>query len=73
LQGSGACDDPEIREIVRARYGELVAFVERVSGVRAERVADFFARCLLIDLIAAMDLDRRPEPWSERIVAAITG
>jgi AcrR family transcriptional regulator len=73
LQGSGACDDPEIREIVRARYAELVAFVERVSGVRAERVADFFARCLLIDLIAAMDLDRRPEPWSERIVAAITG
>jgi AcrR family transcriptional regulator len=73
LQGSGALDDPEIRQIVRAGYGELVGFVERVSGVRADRVADFFARGLLIDLIAAMDLDHRPEPWSERLVAAITG
>ena len=42
LQASGACDDPELRKIVRAGYGELVSFVERASGVRTEQVADFF-------------------------------
>jgi hypothetical protein len=38
LQSSGACDDPEIREKVRAGYGGLVKFVERVSGLPAEQV-----------------------------------
>ena len=73
LQSSGACDDPETREIVREGYGKLVAFVERVSCLPPDQVADFLGRALLIDLITALDLDRRPEPWSERISAAIKG
>ncbi len=68
---AGACDNPESREIVREGYGKLVAFVERVSGLPPDQVADFLGRALLIDLITALDLDRRPEPWSERISAAI--
>jgi hypothetical protein len=47
--------------------------VERITGLPPDPVADLFARGLLLDLITAMDLDRTPEPWSERIVAAITG
>jgi AcrR family transcriptional regulator len=43
------------------------------KGLPPDPVADLFARGLLLDLITAMDLDRTPEPWSERIVAAITG
>lgn len=70
LQSSGACDDPESREIVREGYGKLVAFVERISGLPSDQVVDFLGRALLIDLITALDLDRRPEPWSERILAA---
>src|SRR6476469_8986433 len=27
-----ACDDPEIRAVVRSGYGDLVSYVERVSG-----------------------------------------
>jgi hypothetical protein len=71
LQASAAWDDPELREIVRAGYGELVAFVERASGLRAEQIADFFARAMLIDFLTAIDLDSRPEPWSERLLGAI--
>ena len=73
VQSSGACDDPETREIVREGYGKLVAFVERVSGLPPDQVADFLGRALLNDLITALELDRRPEPWSERILAAAKG
>jgi AcrR family transcriptional regulator len=72
-QSSGVCDDPESREIVREGYGKLVALIERISGLPPERVVDFLGRALLIDLISALDLDGRPEPWSERILAAVRG
>jgi hypothetical protein len=58
---------------VREGYGQLVAFVERVSGLPPDQVADFLGRALLVDLITALDLDRRPETWSERIFAAVKG
>ena len=32
MQAYAACDDPEIREVVRNGYGDLVAYVERVAG-----------------------------------------
>ncbi len=32
MQAYAACDDPEICEVVRNGYGDLVAYVERVSG-----------------------------------------
>ena len=35
MQAYAACDDPEIREVVRNGYGDLVAYVERVSGLPA--------------------------------------
>ena len=70
LHASRACDDPELRETVRAGCGELVAFVERASGLSAGQVADFFARCLLIDFVTAMELDVWPEPWLERLLVA---
>src|SRR5438552_15776077 len=33
MQAYAACDDPEICEVVRQGYGDLVAYVERVSGL----------------------------------------
>src|SRR5919109_23010 len=41
MQSYAACDDPEIRDVVRRGYGELVEYVERVSGMPADRVAHF--------------------------------
>src|SRR6267142_4407598 len=32
MQAYAACEDPQIREVVREGYGDLVAYVERVSG-----------------------------------------
>ena len=56
MQAYAACDDPEIREVVRNGYGDLVAYVERVSDLPAEAVSEFFAKGMLLNVIASMGL-----------------
>jgi AcrR family transcriptional regulator len=63
-----ACDDPEICEIVRDGYGDLVTYVERVSGLPPARVSAFFAKGMLINVLAAMDLRNSDEPWAQRLL-----
>src|SRR6266550_3900141 len=43
MQAYAACDDPEICELVRNGYGDLVAYVERVSGLPPEEISRFFS------------------------------
>jgi AcrR family transcriptional regulator len=68
MQAYAACDDPEIRDVVRRGFGELVEYVERVSGVPAEGVAHFFAKGMLLNVIASMDLLQASEGWAERLI-----
>ena len=35
MQAYAACDDPEIRAVVRNGFGDLVAYAQRVSGLPA--------------------------------------
>jgi AcrR family transcriptional regulator len=71
MQAYAACDDPDICEAVRQGYGDLVAYVERVSGVPPAGVASFFAQGMLLNVFASMgfafDTD---EPWAQRLLAA---
>ena len=69
MQAYAACDDPEIRDVVRKGYGELVEYVERVSGMPADRVAHFFAKGMLLNVMASMDLLKADEGWAERLIA----
>ena len=69
MQAYAACDDPDIREVVRNGYGDIVAYVERVSGLPAEEVTRFFATGMLMNVMASMDLWESPEAWSERLLA----
>jgi AcrR family transcriptional regulator len=69
LQSYAACDDPEIRAVVRRGYGEIVDTVERVSGVDAERLSQFFARGMLITVVAAMDLLDAKELWARKLLS----
>jgi AcrR family transcriptional regulator len=64
------CDDDEVREVVRKGYGDLVDFVERVSGAGAETIRDFFAFGMLLNVTASMDLLDHPVPWAERLLDA---
>ena len=68
LQAYAACYDPEVREAVRSGFGSLHLFVETVSGVDQERVALWFARGMLLNVVAAMDLWGAREPWASRLL-----
>src|SRR5215211_597967 len=44
MQAYAACDDPDVREAMRTGYGRLHLFVETVSGMPDDVVADWFAK-----------------------------
>ena len=66
-----ACEDDEIREVVRNAYGDLVAYVERVSDLPPETVGRFFATGMLLNVIASMGLQELEEPWAARLVGGL--
>src|SRR5215211_2606281 len=68
MQAYAACDDPEICEVVRHGYGDLVAYVERVSGLPPADVSRFFATGMLLNVIASMSLGSMDEPWAARLL-----
>lgn len=68
LQAYAACDDPVVRREVRRRFGELVKFVEEASGADPDRVREFFAMGMLLNVVAAMDLPALKEAWAARLV-----
>src|SRR4051794_12907935 len=68
MQAYSACDDPDVCSVVRAGYGDLVSYVERVSGLPPAAVSRFFAKGMLLNVVASMNLDRSPEPWAQRLL-----
>jgi len=68
MQAYAASDDPQIREVVRKGYGELVEYVERVSGEPPERVSRFFAKGMLLNVMASLDLLGAEEGWAQRLI-----
>jgi AcrR family transcriptional regulator len=70
MQSYVACEDPEIREVVRRHFGELVEYIERATGLPPDRVAEAFAHAMLLNVLAAMHLDEAPEPWAQRLLEA---
>ena len=73
MQAYADCDDADIREVVREGYGRLVEFVERVSGAEPERVRDFFAFGMLLNVFASMDLLDHPAPWAKALLESCLG
>jgi hypothetical protein len=72
MQAYAACGDPDIRAVVRDGFGDLVAYAERVSGLPPEEIAMFFARGMLMNVIASMYLDSLDSPteqWAQRLIA----
>ena len=67
MQAYAACDDAEVREVVQAGFGRLVELVE-AKGVPGERVAQFFAIGMLINVMSSMSLYDSRRPWAKRLV-----
>ena len=70
MQAYADCDDDEVRAVVREGYGKLVDFVERVSGAGPERIRDFFAFGMLLNVFASMDLLEHPTAWGTQLLDA---
>ena len=69
MQAYAACDDPEIRRVVQHGYGDLVTYVEHVSGADGLTVQRFFAKGMLMNVLASMQLNDPTEPWAQRLLA----
>ena len=71
MQAYAACHDPEIREVVRAGFGDLVAYADRVSGQPAQEISSFFAMGMLLNVFASMEqIGEGAEPWAVRLLEA---
>jgi AcrR family transcriptional regulator len=68
LQAYAACDDPDIQAVVRNGYGDLVAYVQRVSDLPAEEISRFFATGMLLNVLASMQVMDNPEPWAQLLL-----
>ena len=66
MQAYAACEDPEIAAVCRNGYGDLVTYVERVSGASTQAIAEFFAGGMLLNVLASMDAPA--EDWGKRLV-----
>jgi AcrR family transcriptional regulator len=73
MEGYAACDDPDVRDAMRAGYGKLHLFVETVSGADEATVARWFAGGMLLNVVAAMDLRGSHEPWARRLLEGAIG
>ena len=68
LQAYVACDDPDVRTIVREGFRRLATFVAEVSGAPAEDVRRFFETGMLMNVVAAMELDRVRQSWARDLL-----
>jgi AcrR family transcriptional regulator len=72
MQTYAACEDKEVRDVARRGFGELVDFVERTSGVDPDTLSQFFARGMLINVVASMDLLDAEEAWARKLLSFVT-
>jgi AcrR family transcriptional regulator len=61
-------DLPEVRDAMRAGFEELVKLVRRESGASDEEIRRFFAKGMLLNVLAALDAFDVDAPWA-RILA----
>jgi AcrR family transcriptional regulator len=69
LQTYAACEDPEVRTVVRAGYKELVDYVREATGASNEELGRFFATGMLINVLTAMDVEGAGETWGRDLLA----
>jgi AcrR family transcriptional regulator len=68
MQAYAACDDAEIGEVTRREFGRLWREVARLSGLPEERLQEFFAMGMLMNVMAAMDATSHPSQWVKACV-----
>jgi AcrR family transcriptional regulator len=64
-----ACDDPDVRACAREGFGELHRLAATASGASRARIARFFAKGMLINVLASMDLRNSRLGWAQELLA----
>jgi len=64
LQGFAACGDSEVRDLVRARLARMWDTVADTAGLDPVTVKSFLAFGMLLNNVAALDIDELDEPWA---------
>lgn len=70
LHAYAASDDPVVREATRAGFRRLWRLVEAATGLPVEQVRGFFAQGMLLNVVAALDLDEVQESWAQGCYAS---
>jgi AcrR family transcriptional regulator len=67
---AASVEDEDIRAVTAQGFGRLVDYVETVSGADRVTVAQFFAKGMLMNVLAAMNYSIKDEPrdsWAARL------
>lgn len=64
LQGFAACGDAEVRDLVRARLARMWDTVADTTGLDPVTVKSFLAFGMLLNNLAALDVEDVHEPWA---------
>jgi AcrR family transcriptional regulator len=67
LQGFAACGDSEVRDLVRARVARMWDTVADTVGLDPVTVKSFLAFGMLLNNMAALDVDQLDEPWAKGV------
>lgn len=67
LQGFAACGDGEVRDLVRARLAHMWDTVADTTGLDPVTVKSFLAFGMLLNNVAALDVNEVSEPWAEGV------
>jgi AcrR family transcriptional regulator len=72
MQAYAACEDEEIRDVVRDEMLRLVNFVQSASGAPDAAVREWLAYGMLMNVVAAMDLTDVDADWA-RMICPVSG
>jgi AcrR family transcriptional regulator len=72
LQGFAACGDSEVRDLVRGRIARMWDTAADASGLDAVTVKSFLAFGMLLNNVAALDVDELDEPWANGVRTRIS-
>jgi AcrR family transcriptional regulator len=67
LQGFAASGDSEVRDLVRTRLAHMWNTVADTSGLDPVTVKSFLAFGMLLNNVAALDVDELDEPWAKGV------
>jgi AcrR family transcriptional regulator len=67
LQGFAACGDSEVRDLVRTRLARMWHTVADPTGLDPVTVKSFLAFGMLLNNVAAVDVDELDEPWADGV------